>query len=510
MDHNELLLVLLRIARIPPEVGMPTANTVKQPLWLAVAVGSLLLGCGPAASPRGTGTNKPGDVKTSLRVLVIDDADLATSIKQQWQVRAVEEEIEVRAADSKELTTAKRLAADVVVFPARWMGELAERELIQPIPENMLPSGTDAEEGTTRIPVNDLLPTVRQCDLSWGRKLYAVTLGSPQLVLLYRPDVFAKLELTPPTTWEEYQSAATKLTDRAALGDLAPPEDRSWHAALEPTADGWAGISLLARSASAVRAEGQLYALFDVDNMSARIGAPPFVQALREMAAAAQTSGASQRRLTPDEVRAAFFAGQCGMAITWPSAASETEAKTPVAFAELPASVESYNFKTSQWTKKKSEADPRASLCGISGRLAAVTREARRSRSAFALLAWLGGDEASRVLGPASRHTTLFSRTQLANPAPWLGEGAAAQAASGYVQVAEAAFGRAVWMPVVRLPGVDDYHAALDQAVIQSLADPASAEGALTAVAARWDEITKQRGVAQQRRAYQRSLGNDF
>jgi multiple sugar transport system substrate-binding protein len=497
--------------KVSKEAGMRrSAFPGFERLCAVVVACSFLVGCGPSPAPSGSDPARSGEAQAPLRVLVIDDPELAKSIREQWQVRATEDQIDVRDAAGKDLLAAKRLSADVVVFPARWMGELAEHELIQPIPETMLPSGADADETTTQIAVNDLLPTVRQCDLSWGRKLYAVTLGSPQLVLLYRPDIFNKLQLDPPATWEEYQAAAEKLADRAVLGDIAPAEGQPWHAALEPTADGWAGITLLARAASAIRVEGQSYALFDVDNMSARIASPPLVQAARELAAASQASAASERRLTPAQVRAAFFAGECGMAITWPSAASATESKTPVAFAELPGRSESFNFKTNQWTTKGKNADPRTSLCGISGRLAAVTREARRSRSAFALLSWLGGDEASRVLGARNPHTTLFTRTQLANPAAWLGEGRSSEASTSYAHVAESAFSRALWMPVARLPGVDAYHAALDAAVARSLADPDQTEAALTAAAAQWDEITQQHDVARQRRAYQRSLGNDF
>lgn len=477
----------------------------------AVLTASLLLaGCGPSATPTANSPKPSPQEKTVLRVLVIDDKELAGSLVEQWRIRATEDEIEVRTASSKELTAARRLSADVIVFPARWMGELAERDLIQPIPESMLPTGTQQEDGSQKIMLNDLLPTVRQCDLSWGRKLYAVTLGSPQFVLLYRPDLFEKLDLNPPTTWEEYQEAAVKLADRPALGELAPAEGQPWHAALEPTADGWAGITLQARAASAIRAEGQLYAVFDVDSMSARIAAPPFVQAAEEMAAAAKTSGATERRLAPVEVRAAFFAGECGMAITWPSAIGADQSKIPVAFAELPGRSEFFSFKTNAWIKKGRDADLRTSLCAISGRLAAVTREARRSRSAFALLAWLGSDEAASVLGSRSEHTTLFTRTQLGNPLPWLGEGVSSAAGGTYSEVAQSAFSRAMWMPVVRMPGVDAYYEALDAAAIQSLANPDQAEETLAAAAQRWNEITREHDVSRQRRAYQRSLGNDY
>ena len=317
------------------------------------------------------------------------------------RTRSIDDELEVRTATSKELAEAKRFSADVVVFPARWMGELAERELIQPVPEAMLKDTSDAP---ALIKVDDLLPTVRQCDVSWGRKVYAVTLGSPQLVLLYRPDVFQRLNLHPPSTWSEYQSAVEKLADRAALGDLAPPAASPWHAALEPTAEGWAGVTLLARSAAAVRTEGQMFALFNIDDMSARIASPPFVQAARQMAEAAQSSGVQasgvpgEKRLTPGEVREAFLRGECGMAITWPAASKEIESKTPIAFAELPGHAETFVFQSQAWTKKIPDTDSRASLCAVSGRLAAVTREARRSRSAFQFLAWLSSGDTVRAV----------------------------------------------------------------------------------------------------------------
>jgi ABC-type glycerol-3-phosphate transport system substrate-binding protein len=252
-----------------------------------------------------------------------------------------------------------------------------------------------------------------------------------------------------------------------------------------------------------------------VDNMSARIASPPFVQAARQMAETARLSEpTAELRLTPAEVRQAFFAGQCGMAITWPSAnkaaAKTAESTTPVAFAELPGGAEFYSFQAQAWTKKGAGDDPRASLCAVSGRLAAVTREAHRSRSAFQLLAWLSGDEASRVIGPASQDTTLFAKSQLPAAQRWVGDHVPAQAANQYGDVAQSAFSRAVWMPVLRIPGADAYHAALDDAVEQALADPDNAEQALAAAAKKWDELTQQHDVARQRRAYQRSLGNEF
>ena len=487
----------------------PSASLSQMLSCCRCAVCLLLLGCRPTGPTNEAQPGTSAAEKTSLRVLVIDDSDLAGVIRQQWQTRSIDDELEVRTASREELQSARRLSADVVVFPSPWMGELVERELIQPIPETMLqPAG----ENPPLLKLDDLLPTVRQCDVSWGRKVYAVTLGSPQMVLLYRPDLFEKLQLSPPATWAEYQAAVVKLADRKALGELAPAADKPWHAALESTAAGWAGVTLLARAASAVRSEGQMYAIFDPDQMSARIASPPFVAAAREMAAALQTSEAADRKLSPEDVRKAFFAGECGMAITWPSAAGDgdMESKVQVAFAELPGRAEAFSYKTSEWVKKAAGVNTRTSLCGVSGRLAAVTREARRSRYAFQLLAWLSSSETAQAMGRTSPHTTLFRRPQLSNPAPWLGDGVSGEAGAQYAQVVESSFSRAGWMPIVRLPGVDAYQAALDAAVWKAISDPDQSSEALTTAAQEWDGITKSRNLSQQRRAYQRSLGNDF
>jgi ABC-type glycerol-3-phosphate transport system substrate-binding protein len=463
-----------------------------------------LVGCG---TPPGSGPTEKSE-RITLRVLVVEDlGGLAKALQEQWNTRSSEDELEVRSTTTAELAKAERLSADVILFPARWIGELAERELIQPIPESVLQASGESEP---LLRFDDLLPAVRHCDVSWGRKVYSVTLGSPQLMLLYRPDVFDRLKLQPPTTWAEYQAVAEKIADPKSLGELEPDDGQPWHATLEPTAAGWAGVTLLARAASAVRTEGQAYSLFDLDKMDARVGTPPFVQAAKEMSAAATTSGASDRRLTPAQVREAFFAGECGMAITWPSAADAKESKVPVAFAELPGRADYFSFKTDKWANKASGVDPRTTLCSAAGHLAAVTREARRSRTAFGFLAWLSSEETASVLAQTNPEAAPSTRTQLANAARWVGKGVPAEAAAQCGQAIDSSLSRTSWMPVVRLPSVDAYHAALDEAVWQSLADSEKAGNAFAQAAQQWDRITAQRGASQQRQAYQRSLGNDF
>ena len=51
---------------------------------------------------------------------------------------------------------------------------------------------------------NDVFGLIRRQEARWGENLYGVSFGSPQLVLVYRKDLFQQWELSVPTTWEEY------------------------------------------------------------------------------------------------------------------------------------------------------------------------------------------------------------------------------------------------------------------------------------------------------------------
>ena len=59
---------------------------------------------------------------------------------------------------------------------------------------------------------------------------------------------------------------------------------------------------------------------------------------------------------------------------------------------------------------------------------------------------------------------------------------------------------------VPRIPGVDEYMAALDEAAKSPPADKAAAEAALQKVAERWEQITNAHGREAQRQAYLKHL----
>jgi multiple sugar transport system substrate-binding protein len=424
-----------------------------------------------------------------LKLLVVDDAALGQAIKREWQSRT-EKDLDVRNVTLAELSQASRLPGDVVVFPSGQIGQLVERELIGPLDEEALEKG----EFNRR----DIFDQVRLREMVWANRTLAVPLGSPRLVLVYRRDIFEELSLAPPQTWKEYQSVVNRL---AADGQ----GDRT---VIEPLADGWAGQMLLARAAAYVTHRDQVSPLFDYLTFEPLIQTAPYVRALEELIAARKGSS-GENRLTPAEAWSEIRSGKAAMAICWapPAVEKSPTSAAPLAFHLLPGGSDVYNFSRNRWDERESSDERHVPLLAISGRLAAVTTTATDSEAARGFMAWLAGSEVSTAVGPASSATTLFRDSQLASAGRWTGglDGATAKAYAETLQKTS----QLQRFVSLRLPGREEYLAALDAAVQQAASGKETPAEALTTAANKWREITAKIGLERQRRALRRDLGGE-
>ena len=467
-------------------------------------------GCGgSAAAPKKTGgaESKP---REPLRVLVVDDPALSQAIEKDWQARS-ETPVEMKNITAEKIASAKRLPADLIVFPAGLLGQLAQNNLISPLGDEIVNGEPFARQ--------DILEQIRKYEMNWGTKAYAVPLGSPQFTLLYRADIFAKLKVQPPVSWAEYQALLVKLQDTTAFADLAPQAGDPWRATVEPLAPGWAGQLLLARSAAYAAHPQRLSVIFDLQTMQPLIDSPPFVRALEELCAAnklpsAKVTQENLTTLTPAGARKEILAGRCGMALSWPTASLDPNAGTAektrgiaIGYAEAPGSPDLFDAAEQKWTVRKAGQEQRVSLGLISGRMAAVTTSANAPKEAENMLVWLASAESSERTATRSESATLFRVTQAANPQVWLPEGASASAAAQYAQAVRDAQFRSIYVQSPRIPGRDQYLAALDEAVQAAVQGKSSPRDALTAAAEKWSAITKSHGPQNQRQALERSLG---
>jgi multiple sugar transport system substrate-binding protein len=444
-----------------------------------------------------------------LRLVVVADPAMASIVRQlqgEWNAQTGAE-VDVEEATEKTLASGDSLPGDAVLCPSHLLGPWAERRLVAPVPDKLL------RAGASNWP--EIFEQVRIHTATWRGDPVTVPFGSPVLICYYRADLLEKLGRQPPRTWAEYQELAELLNrqqdGKSPLAASQKPLFAPLHGAIEPLGPGWAGLTLLARAAAYAKHRDNDSTLFDVTTMEPLVAGPPFVRALTELAAAAKLGPAEQLQYDPAAVRAAFWQGRCGMAITWPSAAGETpvpgDPSFRVGFAELPGSLEVYHIGNKTW-EARPDQDLRVPLVGASGRMGVVPVGSEQQEAAFHLLFWLSGQQSGRVCA-ASPMTTLFRQSQVKSPRDWVEKPVPTATATAYAVLTERTLRRSQAVGALAIPGRAEYLAALDEAVREIVIGRGnqSPADALARAARTWGEITKRLGVERQKTAYLRSLG---
>jgi len=505
-------------------------------MWLALTVvlGLLTLGCRgeqrpgasngasadtDAATKSKSSKDEPATVEP-LKLLVVDDPELARAIAGQWQAMTGAKLDLVEQTSGELEQTPGALAADIVIYPTALLGTLVERDQIVPL--------SDEVANGTALRRRDQLEMTRLHETVWGETTYAVPLGSRQFLLYYRKDLLDKIGAEPPKTWSEYQSLAERLADRSLLGDSQPTTTQPWFATAEPLGPGWGGAVLLARAAAYAKHRSQYSTIFDFTTLEPRLAAPPFVRALEELVAAAKLGSPDAGTMSPDAARQAVLAGRCALALSWPSPRRETvepkdstgEEKEAggelpvdesilgkIGVARVPGSVDVYNFGESRWERRGAGEPRHVTLLGVSGRLGSVTKSSRRTTAAFNFLAMLSNAEWHPRVLTASRGAGMFRNSHVDSAATWFDASLSSSTAGEFGRLTQQIHREDGWLFIPRVPGRGEYLVALDEAVAAAVAGTASPAAALQQAAERWEKLTDERGRDAQRRAYRRCLG---
>ncbi len=142
-------------------------------------------------------------------------------------------------------------------------------------------------------------------------------------------------------------------------------------------------------------------------------------------------------------------------------------------------------------------------VLGRGDEIAAVTSTTHNAASAFKLLDWLASAEISTQLAGAVEGSQPVRRSLASSPA-WYGSGLSADERTKRGRSLELALSCDRYLLVPRIPGIDEYLAALDDATRNSGA--AKPQAVLDAVAAKWEAITDRLGRDKQRAAYLKHL----
>jgi hypothetical protein len=145
-------------------------------------------------------------------------------------------------------------------------------------------------------------------------------------------------------------------------------------------------------------------------------------------------------------------------------------------------------------------------LLGYGDRLIAVTASSRNAATAFKLIEWLAQPDISSQFARAGNEMYPV-RVSLASSPDWYFEKLTATERAGIAKrlVAELSGEKCLLIP--RIPGIDEYLAALGDAAKSAVIDRVPPQEALQAAAERWEQITDSHGREAQRRAYLKHLG---
>lgn len=91
-------------------------------------------------------------------------------------------------------------AYDVISLAYQWVGEFADPDFLTPLDASLKPADTDGMIQRTK----ELF--------QWKGKQVAIPFNGEAMLLFYRTDLFKAAGLAPPTTWDDWNAAAKKLT----------------------------------------------------------------------------------------------------------------------------------------------------------------------------------------------------------------------------------------------------------------------------------------------------------
>ncbi len=450
-----------------------------------------------------TANNERAARPEKIGVLIVGDDQIGPVIQRQWAARR-DGELDVRDMSVSEfIASGLELSPDidVVIYPPGLLGELVAKEQIVEIPASVW----NDEENLNK---KELLRHARSTLVSFSKKVWAVPLGSPDLVMLYRADVLQKLNVPPPTTWEEFDNLLMVLAKTQTLTD-DDGKDLPTEVGI-PLADQWCATMLLARAAAYIRYRGKLSTVFDRNDMEPLIASEPFVAALTEMKATLHASPDNWQNAR--QVYADMIAGKTAVAISWPApvrrdTGEEAISNQAVEFARLPGSVRWFDTGGNGWTERPSSESVHVDLLGFDGFVASINSKSGHSLTSQEFLRWLPSKSISLAVMAGSPHSGPFRASHLGTSTLWTGAGVSPEAAAQYSDIVRDINEETVVFVFPRIPGQDEYLATLNAAVADCLAGKMEPEAALKSAAEQWRKITEKYGATPQRANLRRGEG---
>jgi multiple sugar transport system substrate-binding protein len=455
---------------------------------LALLLALTIPGCSPGEGTKSSGGPVYGGLSLTV---VVPSKEFLEAWDQPSRDWAAETGATVSVYDGPSAPPTS--AGSVIVVPLERLPDLLVEIEPAEIPESLL--------GDTQLAWNDLLPGLRDHLGIRMRRPMLLPVAAPVLVCGFRQDLLEQAGRKPPSTWDEYDHLVRTVNEWAP--GLVAVEPRH--------TDGRATL-LAARALGGAMPPGQLGVYFDPETMSPRVGAPPFVRALTDLAALSAALDPKSSEMTAGDCLEALTSGKAAIALCTVRGDGGRRATTSgtalaIGLSALPGSRSVYDATSGAWTDIADGGVNRPSLVGPGTVVAVVVAgPAPKVEASWALMHKLAVSEQGQLL-PASVRSPVresqLDRVDLFCPTSLGGQSARRALAAIAISLRSAAV--CLELP---LPQSGAYRYELSQAVTRVLGGQATPDAALADVAKSWETRLGEPVMRDAtRRVYRESLG---
>lgn len=342
-------------------------------LLLAIGLGSFI-GCRPAppADAETTFDAAPAASNVPLRIRVVGGVESPEVIERRW-LSSSEQPIDIQSQSVEAFLANDSSQADVILFPARLIGELVQRDWITKLPVFESASAVEAEEGSVRN-----FPPAWQAQCTYGGATYALPLGC-SITRFVASDSLAK-QLQGASDERELKVSFQVLVDTLAASEPAQATEPLQLADIDPQAL----VDRFLTLAFAATQRNPIYGVvLDLETMQPRLMEPEFVQAAQVLLKmSAQAGGGRQATVSTHADAWQWAATQTQHAVAISTATQLSPAATTITSGAI------------------IELGDGTVLNTGGGLIAAIATECRQSHHSKLFLQWLREPQTAVVLAP--------------------------------------------------------------------------------------------------------------
>jgi multiple sugar transport system substrate-binding protein len=402
---------------------------------------------------------------------------------------------------------------DLLEGGAPWEGDLLGRGLCSAMPDWV----------KEQIEIDDYVRLLQAPVGTWDDVTYRVSIDGDCHNFNFRSDVFANPDLAAewttaggegdwgvPTSWQQVQAQTQFLSGKQIDGN-----DIYGYVDVVKPGGGFSWYFFASRASAYAKNPANPAWLFDPETMKPYVNNPAFVRALQDMIDVIEIEPADQINADLLTTFAQMLGGQGAMTAWWGDIGSNVYTndtsivQDKMSFSILPGSPDVYNNVSGVWDtlgEDQLNFAPNEAYIGWGLYVMQKAEERGVSEAAWDLAAHLGGKDISTWLSiyPSGFQPYRNSHFELQY---WTDANYPAEFAEAYLASTSDSYNHPNGAIEPRIPGIFDYYIAAEEEVALAVAGEKSAQDALEAAAAKWEEITDRNDRETQIALYRAALG---